>query len=198
MFTIIKHAYVDKFRRKRSRPAEEPLWDGVGYEEPMLSLDNPLCSMPLAPEDILLQREAVEQVREAIQRLPDEMREVLELREVEGLSYREIAHRERPWERSCPPVFGEEFLASCLIEARQAERGTRRAADQADKAGTGGERRQTSGGATASAPTVRRRWSSTSWAAPRVAGWSKASWLSARRAPHGSTRSLRRSRSGRR
>ena len=46
----------------RGRPAEEPLWDGVGYEEPMLSLDNPLCSMPLAPEDILLQREAVEQV----------------------------------------------------------------------------------------------------------------------------------------
>jgi RNA polymerase sigma-70 factor (ECF subfamily) len=136
MFTIIKHAYIDKFRRKRSRPAEEPLWDGVGYEEPMLSLDNPLCSMPLAPEDILLQREAAEQVREAIQRLPDEMREVLELREVEGLSYREIARIvNRPMGTVMSRLYrGRNLLRTCLIEARQAEEQPRRAADQADKA----------------------------------------------------------------
>ena len=102
----------------------------------MLSLDNPLCSMPLAPEDILLQREAVEQVREAIQRLPDEMREVLELREVEGLSYREIARIvNRPMGTVMSRLYrGRNLLRTCLIEARQAEEQPRRAADQADKA----------------------------------------------------------------
>jgi len=46
----------------------------------VLGKESLLCSMSLAPEDILLEREAVEQVREAIQRPPDEMREVLAAR----------------------------------------------------------------------------------------------------------------------
>src|SRR5262245_4680785 len=56
MFTIFKQAKIDRSRRQRGRPAEEPLWNGSGRDEPVLSLDNPLCSAPLAPEDVLPRR----------------------------------------------------------------------------------------------------------------------------------------------
>lgn len=57
----------------------------------MVSMESPLYSIPLAPEDILLRRETVDQVREAIRRLPPLLREIVELRDIEGLPYREIA-----------------------------------------------------------------------------------------------------------
>jgi RNA polymerase sigma-70 factor (ECF subfamily) len=122
MFAIIKHAHIDRFRRQRGRPADEPLWTGPALDEPVLSLDNPLCSVPLAPEDILLRREAIEQVRDAIRRLPDEMREVLELRDVEGLSYREIARIvNRPIGTVMSRLYrGRNLLRTWLVEARQA------------------------------------------------------------------------------
>jgi len=135
MFTIIKNAYIDRFRRQRRLPPEEPLW--ASGEEPVLSLDNPLCSVPLAPEDLLLRREAIEQVREAIRRLPEEMREVVELRDVEGLSYREIAHVvNRPIGTVMSRLYrGRNLLRTCLVELRRSvEQMPPRAADQASKA----------------------------------------------------------------
>jgi RNA polymerase sigma-70 factor (ECF subfamily) len=50
-----------------------------------------LYPVPLNPEEILLRRLTVEEVREAIRRLPPVWREVVQLREMEGLAYREIA-----------------------------------------------------------------------------------------------------------
>jgi RNA polymerase sigma-70 factor, ECF subfamily len=135
MFTIIKNAYIDRFRRQRRLPPEEPLW--AAGEEPVLSLDNPLCSVPLAPEDLLLRREAIEQVREAIRRLPEEMREVVELRDVEGLSYREIAHVvNRPIGTVMSRLYrGRNLLRTCLVELRRSvEQSPPRPADQASKA----------------------------------------------------------------
>ncbi|HEY7039986.1 MAG TPA: sigma-70 family RNA polymerase sigma factor [Methylomirabilota bacterium] len=135
MFTIIRNAYIDRFRRQRRLPPEEPLW--ASGEEPVLSLDNPLCSVPLAPEDLLLRREAIEQVREAIRRLPEEMREVVELRDVEGLSYREIAHIvNRPVGTVMSRLYrGRNLLRTCLVELRRAvEQQPTRSTDQAGKA----------------------------------------------------------------
>ena len=43
------------------------------------------------PEALLMQREASERVRRAIAALPADFREVLVLREIEGMSYKEIA-----------------------------------------------------------------------------------------------------------
>ncbi len=136
MFTIIKNAYIDRFRRQRRLPPEEPLWATRGVEEPVLSLDNPLCSVPLAPEDLLLRREAIEQVREAIRRLPEEMREVVELRDVEGLAYREIARViNRPIGTVMSRLYrGRNLLRTCLVELRRAGEQPPRAADQTSKA----------------------------------------------------------------
>ncbi len=132
MFTIIKNAHIDRLRQQRRLPAEEPLWGGNGAEEPVLPMDNLLCSVPLAPEDILLRREAIEQVREAIRRLPHEMREVLELRDVEGLSYREIARIvNRPIGTVMSRLYrGRNLLRTCLIEAPRGANVAPRAPDQ--------------------------------------------------------------------
>jgi RNA polymerase sigma-70 factor (ECF subfamily) len=45
----------------------------------------------LSPEARLLQQQAVARVREALEELPVEFREVIVLREFEGMSYKEIA-----------------------------------------------------------------------------------------------------------
>jgi RNA polymerase sigma factor (sigma-70 family) len=45
----------------------------------------------LGPEALVLQRQTVEQVQRAVESLPVDFREVIALRELEGLSYKEIA-----------------------------------------------------------------------------------------------------------
>ncbi len=90
IFAIMRHAHIDRARQRQVRPAEESLALDEDVE-PVVVTDSPLHSIPLAPEDILLRRETVEQVREAIRRLPPTLREVVELRDIEGLSYQEIA-----------------------------------------------------------------------------------------------------------
>jgi RNA polymerase sigma-70 factor (ECF subfamily) len=87
MFGIIRNTCIDRHRRRKGQRLEDPLDD----EQPSAALDSPLYSIPLAPEDILLRAEAIEEVRAGIRRLPLLMREVVELRDIEELSYRDIA-----------------------------------------------------------------------------------------------------------
>lgn len=89
ILTIVRNVQTDRRRRQRARPLEESL--GPDEAEPVVPMQEPLSSIPLAPEDILLRRETVEQVRDAIRRLPPLLREIVELRDIEGLAYREIA-----------------------------------------------------------------------------------------------------------
>jgi len=49
------------------------------------------ADVALDPEALLLQQQAVVRVRSALEQLPSEFREVIVLREIEGLSYKEIA-----------------------------------------------------------------------------------------------------------
>ena len=55
IFTIMRNVQIDRLRRRRLQAPEEPL-EHEKEAEPVASLDNPLCSIPLAPEDILLRR----------------------------------------------------------------------------------------------------------------------------------------------
>jgi RNA polymerase sigma-70 factor (ECF subfamily) len=120
IFTIMRNVQIDRLRQRRPQPSDEPPGD-LKEAEPVVSLDNPLCSIPLAPEDILLRRETVEQVREAIRHLPPLLREIVELRDIEGLSYREIATIVR-----CPVgtvmsrlYRGRNLLRTYLVEPRE-------------------------------------------------------------------------------
>lgn len=89
MFKIMKNAQIDRLRRLRARPLE--VYNGEESSPGDATADVLLYPVPLNPEEILLRRVAVEEVREAIRRLPLGLREVVELRELEGLSYEQIA-----------------------------------------------------------------------------------------------------------
>jgi RNA polymerase sigma-70 factor (ECF subfamily) len=78
LFKIMKNAYIDRGRRERARAVDEE-W-----------MADPVPLSP-DPEDLLTRSLTAEAVREAIRRLPPIWREVIELREIEGLSYQEIA-----------------------------------------------------------------------------------------------------------
>ncbi len=89
-FTIMRHLHLDRARHQRSHP-EEAWAAGEEDIQPAALAESPLHATPLDPEGLLVRRESVEQVREAIRRLPSPLREVVELRDIEGLSYRQIA-----------------------------------------------------------------------------------------------------------
>ena len=117
MFGVIRNTYIDRYRRRKVRPLEQPLDD----EELSASMDSPLYSIPLAPEDILLRQEAIEQVREGIRRLPLLIREVVELRDIEELSYRAIATIiDRPIGTVMSRLYrGRNLLRTYLVEPRR-------------------------------------------------------------------------------
>ena len=80
LFTIVRNTWYSRLSR-RARDRATPL-DTVIDEPPDDGLD---------PEERLLQRHDVARVRAALEQLPADFREVLVLREIEGLSYKEIA-----------------------------------------------------------------------------------------------------------
>jgi RNA polymerase sigma factor (sigma-70 family) len=81
LFTIVRNTWYSRFSRGVTR-AESQMPDGPVRDRPDESLD---------PEALLLQRDVVNRVREALDQLPVDFREVIVLRELEGLSYKEIA-----------------------------------------------------------------------------------------------------------
>lgn len=86
LYRITVNLALDRRRRGKRAPAVE--WDdAIAHEiDPRSTL-----SEPADPEVASLRLEVRELVAEGIQNLPDGQREVLLLREVDGLSYEEIA-----------------------------------------------------------------------------------------------------------
>lgn len=79
LFAIVRNTWYSRLSRRSAITA--------------LALDstNDPADGTLNPEARLLQQQAVARVREALEQLPVEFREVLVLREIEGMSYKEIA-----------------------------------------------------------------------------------------------------------
>jgi RNA polymerase sigma-70 factor (ECF subfamily) len=88
LFRIMRNVHIDRCRGRSARPTQVALANG-DRPEPEGSDD----AQPhlLDPEEILLRRLAIAEVRSAIRQLPPILREAVELRDIEGLSYREIA-----------------------------------------------------------------------------------------------------------
>jgi RNA polymerase sigma factor (sigma-70 family) len=81
LLTIVRNTWYGRLARQgHSQP--------VGVYDEMT--DN-LRDEGLGPEALMLQRQTVEQVQRAVESLPVDFREVIALRELEGLSYKEIA-----------------------------------------------------------------------------------------------------------
>jgi RNA polymerase sigma factor (sigma-70 family) len=67
--------------------ANRPLQDATEFDENLFHPDSPAPN----PEEVVLQNDSGTLVRKALEKLPPNFREVLILRELEGMSYREIA-----------------------------------------------------------------------------------------------------------
>ena len=80
LLAIVRNTWYSRVSRRGT--TMEAALDTTGDERPDDALD---------PEERLLQQHTVERVRAAIEQLPPDYREVLVLREMEGLSYKEIA-----------------------------------------------------------------------------------------------------------
>jgi RNA polymerase sigma-70 factor, ECF subfamily len=87
LWRIALNLCYDELRRLKRR-GEESLDDA---NAPVLDEVIGWIAPPLAPDEALVAREAGEQVRQAMQLLPDVYRSVLVLRHYEGLKFREIA-----------------------------------------------------------------------------------------------------------
>jgi RNA polymerase sigma factor (sigma-70 family) len=81
LFTIVRNTWYGRFPRRAGSAVMT-----VGDEDE----DNRADVSP-DPEAQMIQQQTVEQVRRALEALPADFREVLVLRELEGLSYKEIA-----------------------------------------------------------------------------------------------------------
>jgi RNA polymerase sigma factor (sigma-70 family) len=81
LFAIVRNTCFTWMQHNRSRELTIPLDDDLHEIE----------SKDLNPEALLLQSADTQMVRQALEELPVEFREVLVLRELEGLSYKQIA-----------------------------------------------------------------------------------------------------------
>jgi len=81
LLTIVRNAWYARFS-KVGRADQRAVFDDMKDERPDEQLD---------PEALVIQRQAVDRVQRAIGELPADFREVIVLRELEGLSYKEIA-----------------------------------------------------------------------------------------------------------
>jgi RNA polymerase sigma-70 factor (ECF subfamily) len=90
LFKVMRNAHVDRCRGRSARPSEVALSNGDAPEHEGVEASE-LRPGPFDPEEILLRRVAIAEVRAAIRQLPPVLRETVELRDMEGLSYREIA-----------------------------------------------------------------------------------------------------------
>ena len=81
LLTIVRNTWYGRFPRATAAN-QTTVYDDMTHDRPDESLD---------PEALVLQQQAVEKVQRAVQELPADFREVIVLRELEGLSYKEIA-----------------------------------------------------------------------------------------------------------
>jgi RNA polymerase sigma-70 factor (ECF subfamily) len=94
LFRILTNAYIDRYRRGRREPDVVPLTETGGLVDAFLEArDEPREEVPrdLAALGEFLRTHVGDEVRAAVEALPPDFRLVLLLRDVEGLSYREIA-----------------------------------------------------------------------------------------------------------
>jgi RNA polymerase sigma-70 factor (ECF subfamily) len=81
LFAIVRNTWYSRLSRSTMVKESTPL-DDARHERP---------DEALGPEALVLQQQTVARVRVALEQLPPDFREVLVLRELEGLSYKEIA-----------------------------------------------------------------------------------------------------------
>ncbi|HRE25264.1 MAG TPA: sigma-70 family RNA polymerase sigma factor [Anaerolineales bacterium] len=90
LMRIVTNACYDELRRRQRRPATS-LEDLVSEDGPDLESERSLASPDDGPEEIAQRREVANAIQECLNNLPEEMRLVTVLCDVQGFDYSEIA-----------------------------------------------------------------------------------------------------------
>ncbi len=114
LFTILKRIHIDRYRRRRLQPVALP-------EEELVEMGRPPAPAEVEALDALSPAE----VRAAVERIPDPFRLPVRLRDLDGLSYREIAEiLDIPPGTVMSRLFrGREWLRRLLVDPIDAPRG---------------------------------------------------------------------------
>jgi RNA polymerase sigma-70 factor (ECF subfamily) len=88
LFRILRNTFINEYRRKSNRP-QEVSWE---LEETMPDTSQPIAGRIPNPDEELFRDLYDDEVTDALESLPDEFREVVLMRDVEGLTYQEIAN----------------------------------------------------------------------------------------------------------
>ena len=121
LFTILRNIWLNQVRRRRTAPKMV----GLDVDESIADVAVEPSKDPLALYESKVERE---QMRAAIQQLPVEFREIILLREYEGLSYQEIAAF-----LGCPAGTVMSRLGRARAKLRALLSGPLRTADRSDK-----------------------------------------------------------------
>ena len=90
LFKILTNTYINSYRRKQGRPQESSLEDTEDFFlYNQISSDAPDSVNDV--EDTVLDRLSADEIQRAIDQLPPQFRTTVQLADVEGLSYAEVA-----------------------------------------------------------------------------------------------------------
>jgi RNA polymerase sigma-70 factor (ECF subfamily) len=89
--TITRNLLVDHFRKTKQDRVTDSIDAGSSPEEDSLTLADQLEDGGPLPDDVQRKRQVAEMVHQGLQRLSPELREVLILRDLQDMDYREIA-----------------------------------------------------------------------------------------------------------
>ena len=90
LYTIASNLAKDEFKRRKRHPSVSFDWQSSGTDDTTRNVPT-LENADESPERVALQTETSHRVQETLQRLDAEEREILILREIQGLKYEEVA-----------------------------------------------------------------------------------------------------------
>lgn len=88
---IVTNLFYDELRKRPRRLPTVSMDESLDVDETGETATRDIADSSAQPDDVVLSREMSEVIRQAMGRLPEQFRTAIVLREMEGLSYEEIA-----------------------------------------------------------------------------------------------------------
>ena len=88
---IVTNLFYDELRKRPRQLSTISMDESLEMDDSAEGATRDIADMSSQPDDIVLNREISEAIRQAMTKLPEQFRTAVVLREVEGLSYEEIA-----------------------------------------------------------------------------------------------------------
>ena len=90
LFKILKNTFINRYRKRQRQPLKNSFDEIEGSFELKL-LESPLTARGATPEEELMVDALDQDVQQALEALPEDYRTAVEMADLQGLSYREIA-----------------------------------------------------------------------------------------------------------